>query len=59
MLNTMKILKKILNLTLVIALEYGEPIVGSFYEKEVDLSNYATKSDLNNVTHVDTSSFVL
>ena len=54
MLNTMKILKKILNLTLVMASEYGEPIVGSFYEKEVDLSNYATKSDLNNVTHVDT-----
>ena len=26
---------------------------------EVDLSNYATKSDLKNVTHVDTSSFEL
>ena len=24
-----------------------------------DLSNYATKTDLKNVTHVDTSSFVL
>ena len=23
----------------------------------VDLSNYATKTDLNNITHVDTSSF--
>ena len=26
---------------------------------KVDLSNYATKTDLKNVTHVDTSSFVL
>ena len=26
---------------------------------EVDLSNYATKNDLKNVTHVDTSSFAL
>ena len=26
---------------------------------EVDLSNYATKVDLKNVTHVDTSSFAL
>ena len=26
---------------------------------KVDLSNYATKTDLRNVTHVDTSSFVL
>ena len=26
---------------------------------EFDLSNYATKSDLKNVTHVDTSSFEL
>ena len=26
---------------------------------KVDLSNYATKTDLNNVTHVDTSSFAL
>ena len=25
----------------------------------VDLSNYATKTDLKNVTHVDTSSFAL
>ena len=24
---------------------------------ELDLNNYATKSDLNNITHVDTSSF--
>ena len=24
---------------------------------KVDLSNYATKTDLNNITHVDTSSF--
>ena len=26
---------------------------------KVDLSNYATKTDLNNVTHVDTSIFAL
>ena len=26
---------------------------------ELDLTNYATKTDLNNITHVDTSSFVL
>ena len=26
---------------------------------KVDLSNYATKIDLNNVTHVDTSTFAL
>ena len=26
---------------------------------KVDLSNYVTKTDLKNVTHVDTSSFVL
>ena len=28
-------------------------------EVKVDLSNYATKTDLKNVTRVDTSSFVL
>ena len=26
---------------------------------KVDLSNYATKTDLRNVTHIDTSSFAL
>ena len=26
---------------------------------KVDLSNYATKSDIKNVTHIDTSSFAL
>ena len=26
---------------------------------KVDLSNYATKTDLKNITHLDTSSFVL
>ena len=26
---------------------------------KLDLSNYATKTDLKNVTHVDTSSFTL
>ena len=32
--------------------------VGDFNVK-VDLSNYATKTDLKNVTHVDISSFAL
>ena len=31
---------------------------GNVYVK-VDLSNYATKTDLKNVTHVDTSSFAI
>ena len=26
---------------------------------EIDLSNYATKDDIKNITHVDTSSFAL
>ena len=26
---------------------------------KVDLSNYATKTDLKNITHIDTSSFAL
>ena len=32
---------------------------GGYIKVKVDLSNYATKSDLKNVTHVDTSSFAL
>ena len=32
---------------------------GTNVNVNVDLSNYATKTDLKNVTHVDTSSFVL
>ena len=32
---------------------------GTNVNVKVDLSNYATKTDLKNVTHVDTSSFVL
>ena len=35
-----------------------EPFVGDINVK-VDLSNYATKSDIKNITHVDTSSFAL
>ena len=35
-----------------------EPFGGDFNVK-VDLSNYATKTNLKNVTHVDTSSFAL
>ena len=35
-----------------------EPLVGGIYVK-VDLSNYATKTDLKNVRHVDASSFAL
>ena len=33
--------------------------VGGTINVKVDLSNYATKTDLKNVTHVDTSSFAL
>ena len=35
-----------------------EPLVGDINVK-VDLSNYATKSDIKNISHVDTSSFQL
>ena len=35
-----------------------EPFGGDINVK-VDLSNYATKSDIQNITHVDTSSFAL
>ena len=33
--------------------------VGGNINVKVDLSNYATKADLKNVTHSDTSSFAL
>ena len=39
-------------------LEPYEPLGGDI-NVTVDLSNYATKTDLKNVTHVDTSSFAL
>ena len=32
---------------------------GRYINFKVDLSNHATKTDLKNVTHVDTSSFAL
>ena len=32
---------------------------GGDFNVKVDLSNYTTKTDLKNVTHVHTSSFVL
>ena len=35
-----------------------EPFGGNINVK-VDLSNYATKTDVKNITHVDTSSFAL
>ena len=35
-----------------------EPFGGDINSK-VDLSNYATKTDLKNISHVDTSSFTL
>ena len=35
-----------------------EPFVGDINVK-IDLSNYATKSDLKNISHVGTSSFAL
>ena len=33
--------------------------LGRIINVKVDLSNYATKTDLKNITHVDTSSFAL
>ena len=40
---------------------YPKPYIafGKGIKVKVDLSNYATKTDLNNVAHVDTSSFAL
>ena len=40
---------------------FPEPLrrCGRNINVKVDLSNYATKTDLKNVTHVDTSSFAL
>ena len=35
-----------------------EPFVGNINVR-VDLSNYATKGDIKNITHVDTSNFAL
>ena len=35
-----------------------EPFAGDINVK-VDLSNYATKTDIKNISHVDTSSFAL
>ena len=35
-----------------------EPFGGDIYVK-VDLSNYATKTDIKNISHVDSSSFAL
>ena len=35
-----------------------EPFVGDINVK-VDLSNYATKTDIKNIAHIDTSSFAL
>ena len=35
-----------------------EPFGGDINVK-VDLSNYATKADVKNITHIDTSNFVL
>ena len=40
---------------------FPEPFInfGGNINVKVDLSNYATKTDLENVTHVDTSRFAL
>ena len=38
---------------------YTEPEIVKLVKIDLDLSNYATKSDLNSITHVDTSSFGL
>ena len=40
-------------------LSYYPQNFGGNIKVKVDLSNYATKTDLKNVTHVDTSSFAL
>ena len=32
---------------------------GKNIKVKIDLSNYATKADIKNISHVDTSSFVL
>ena len=34
-------------------------LFGGDIDVKVDLSNYATKADINNISYVDTSSFVL
>ena len=42
--------------------QYPKPFNSHFGESikvKIDLSNYATKTDLKNVTHVDTLSFAL
>ena len=62
-----KIIIKILNLKLAILLEYlnikikanfSKPnYLGANIKKELDLSDYATRTDLKNTTVVDTSSF--
>ena len=36
---------------------YGGTGSGESIKVELDLSNYATKTDLKNITHVDTSRF--
>ena len=36
-----------------------EPFGGDIINVKVDLSNYATKTDIKNILHVDTSSFAL
>ena len=38
--------------------ELYEPLVGDINIK-VELSNYATKADVKNISHIDTSSFAL
>ena len=39
--------------------QHFPPISGGSVKVELDLSSYATKADLKNVTHVDVSSFAL
>ena len=40
---------------------FSKPLrsIGGNINVKVDLSNYATKTDLKNITHIDTSSFAL
>ena len=54
------LIKKILN-EILICQYFPKPfrIFGGNINVKVDLSNYATKTDLKNIAHIDTSNFAL
>ena len=39
--------------------QYFPPPLSDYKNIKVDLSNYSTKKDINDITHVDTSNFAL